>query len=284
MKENVKFIFKVTAAHFVSYLICGFLFSKLFHYEALFRLGNAQYFMRDAYGISSLIGPFVQVIRGIIIGCILLILKDNILKKKNGWLYLWIIFAGLGVVCTPGAAPASIEGIIYSQLPLEFHLKTAPELFAQTLLFSLWVTGDFKFIIPEKIKIPAVITAISCVGFSAGGIILALVLGVDVMAGASDPLAFAVMFIALAIVFFMTKLYMDHKKMYMSVIYYAVCYLSLAGLPTAYNYLVNSPLKSPLSLIFSGLPVIAIGVWLFFTAAHQKCGLLVKKLVKKPIL
>lgn len=83
------------------------------------------------------------------------------------------------------------------------------------------------------------------------------------MASASDPFAFIVMFIALVIVFFMTKLYMNNRKKYMSVIYYVICYLSLAGLPTAYNYLTNSLLKSPLSLIFSGLPVIGIGIYLF---------------------
>lgn len=50
----------------------------------------------------------------------------------------------------------------------------------------------------------------------------------------------------------------------MSVIYYIVCYVSLAGLPTAYNYLTDSLLKSPLSLIISGLPVIVVGIYLFF--------------------
>ena len=266
MNEKIKFIIKVTIAHFVSYLICGLIFSNIFNYEVLFKLDNVRYFMRDAYGTSSLIGPFVQILRGAIIGCILLILKDNVLKKKNSWLYLWIIFAGLGVICTPGAAPASIEGIVYSQLPLEFHLKTAPELIIQTLLFSLWVTGDFKFKISEAVKSPIIVTAISGVGFSIGGIILALVLGVDVIASASDPFAFIVMFIALVIVFCMTKLYMSNRKKWMSIIYYIICYLSLAGLPTVYNYLTNSLLKSPLSLIFSGLPVIVIYLFL-----HKKC-------------
>lgn len=268
--EKVKFVMKATVAHFVSYLICGLIFSKLFNYEVLFKLDNVQYFMRDAYGNSSLIGPFVQILRGAIIGCILLILKDNVLKKKNSWLYFWIIFAGLGIICTPGAAPASIEGIVYSQLPLEFHLKTAPELIVQTLLFSLWVTGDFKFKISEKFKIPVIVTAISGVGFSIGGIILALVLKVDVMASASDPFAFIVMFIALLIVFFMTKLYVNSRKRWLVFIYYAVCYISLAGLPTAYNYLTNSLLKSPLSLIFSGLPVIVIGIYLSFKKKYDK--------------
>lgn len=270
VNEKMKFVIKATVAHFVSYLICGLIFSKVFNYEVLFQLDNVKYFMRDAYGNSSLIGPFVQILRGAIIGCILLILKDNVLKKKNAWLYLWILFAGLGIICTPSASPASIEGIIYSQLPLEFHLKTAPEVFVQTLLFSLWVTGDFKFKIAEKYKIPAIVTAISAVGFSLGGIILALALKADVMASASDPFAFVIMFIALLIVFFMTKLYVGSKKRWMAFPYYAVCYVSLAGLPTGYNYLTKSLLKSPLSLIFSGLPVIAIGIYLFFVRQNDK--------------
>ena len=42
---------------------------------------------------------------------------------------------------------------------------------------------------------------ISGVGFFAGGIILPLVLGADVMASSGDPFAFIVMFVALTIVF-----------------------------------------------------------------------------------
>lgn len=161
MKENLKFIWKATAAHFATYLVCGLVFANLFDYQNLFELDNVKYFMKDAYGNSSLIGPFVQIIRGILIGAVLLILKDNVLQKKHSWLYLWILFAGLGIICTPAAAPASIEGLVYSQLPLEFHLKTAPELLVQTLLFSLWVTGGFRFRIPQKHKDALIVTVIS---------------------------------------------------------------------------------------------------------------------------
>ena len=86
MRTKMKFISKVTVAHFVTYFICGVLFSKLFNYETLFKLGNAKYFMRDFYGVSSLLGPFVQIIRGLLIGCILLILKDNLLKENRAGL------------------------------------------------------------------------------------------------------------------------------------------------------------------------------------------------------
>ncbi len=44
MRTKMKFISKVTVAHFVTYFICGVLFSKLFNYETLFKLGNAKYF------------------------------------------------------------------------------------------------------------------------------------------------------------------------------------------------------------------------------------------------
>ena len=123
MRTKMKFISKVTVAHFVTYFICGVLFSKLFNYETLFKLGNAKYFMRDFYGVSSLLGPFVQIIRGLLIGCILLILKDNLLKENRAGLKLWLVFAGLGIICAPSAAPVSIEGIVYegSTRPMTFH-------------------------------------------------------------------------------------------------------------------------------------------------------------------
>lgn len=263
MKKNMKFIMKVMVAHFVTYFICGMVFSTLFHYEVLFALGNTKYYMKDVHGTSSLIGPFVQIIRGMLLGAILLLLKDNVLCEKRAWLRLWIIFAGLGIICTPSAAPVSMEGIIYSQLPLEFHIKTAPEILVQTLLFSFWVTGDFKWKIPERIRSSMIVTGISCVGFSLGGVLLTLVLKTDIMEGASNPFAYLIMVIAMLIVFLSTAWYLQSKRsISLKVIYYLVCYFAVAVLPTIYNYLTDSILKSPLSLVFSGLPVIVIGLYI----------------------
>lgn len=256
--KNGRFIAKTAAAHIVTYFLCGLIFSALFDYEALFKLGTAQYFMRDAYGISSLIGPIAQIVRGILYGAILLLFRDSFLEKPHAWLRLWAVVAGLGIICPSSPAPASIEGVIYSQLPWEFHLKIAPEILTQTLLFSIWTTSRVKLKIPEKIKAPLLVTAISGVGFSISGILLALVLRVDFMQSASDIGAFAVMFAALAVVFFMTSWYFRQRSTARALLYYAVCYLSLAGLPTLYNYFSNSLLKSPLSLIISGLPLLAV--------------------------
>lgn len=267
MKNKMKFIGKATAAHVVTYFVCGILFSTLFHYETLFQLGNARYFMRDFYGISSLLGPFVQIIRGLLIGCILLVLRENLLKENRAGLKLWIVFAGLGILCAPSAAPVSIEGIVYTQLPLEFHLKGAPEILVQTLLFSLWVTHDMKWKVKwkvsERVKIAAIVTAVSGVGFSLGGVLLALVLKIDIAEGSSDPFAFLVMFIAMIIVFVATMWYLQRgKEKQFTAAYYFLCYCAIAILPMIYNYLSDSALKSPLSLVLSGWPVIVIGAYL----------------------
>ncbi|MDE7227510.1 MAG: hypothetical protein K2N31_04235 [Treponemataceae bacterium] len=47
-----------------------------------------------------------------------------------------------------------------------------------------------------------------------------------------------------------------------------MCYLALAAAPTVYNCLTGSPLRSPLSLVFSGLPVAVIGV--YFCAKNRR--------------
>ena len=42
----------------------------------------------------------------------------------------------LGIYNTPGPAPGSIEGIIYSQVPLKFIICGSPEIFAFALTLS----------------------------------------------------------------------------------------------------------------------------------------------------
>lgn len=236
---------KAALLHVITYLICGLVFSSLLS------MGNVKYFMRDTSSTSSLIGPLVQIFRGILTGGILYLIKDSIFEKKAAFLRLWTIVAGLGIICTYAPAPFSIEGFVYSQMPLEFQLKIAPELLVQTLLFSFLMTKNFQFKISEKYRQLIIILMIAGVGFSISGILLALTIGADFMESATDLGAYLVMLAALLIIFFITRLYLKKKSRTMDVLYYPFCYIVLAGLPTLYNYLSDSPLKSPLSLVFS---------------------------------
>jgi hypothetical protein len=47
---------------------------------------------------------------------------------------------GLAIFSTAGAAPGSVEGIIYTKIPLGLQLIGLPEVLLQTLAFSLLVT------------------------------------------------------------------------------------------------------------------------------------------------
>lgn len=117
MKEYIKFITRATAIHILTYLVCGVVFLTLFHYTELYQIGNVKYFMSPVGSFSSFLGSVFQIVRGLFFGFILLLLEENVIQKKHGWLRLWGIIVGIGIINTPGPAPCSIEGIIYTQLP-----------------------------------------------------------------------------------------------------------------------------------------------------------------------
>lgn len=268
MKENLKFIGRVTIVHITTYILCGIVFSAMFNYQELFLLENVKSFMRPFGGISNMIGPFVQVVRGALFGIVLLFIKDFFVEKY-GWLKLWALIVVIGIVNTPAPAPFSIEGFIYTQLPLEFQFKGAPEILVQTLLFSYFVIKpktekqQNKFI--EKNKIALIISIIAMIGISVSGIVLALLLNVDIMAGASDVGAFIVMFISMFIVFLITKWYCNKGTKIKAVILAIIYYIAIAIMPTTYNFIANSPFKSPLSLVINIVPTVIMMLFLYFS-------------------
>lgn len=260
MKEKVGFVLRVLAAHVVTYILCGVIFSALFHYDILYQQGNTKYFMRPLDGSSSLLGPAFQIVRGLLFGLILLLIKDSIIQKKYGWLKLWAIIAVIGIFNTPGPSPCSIEGMIYTQLPCELHLKGAPEILVQTLLFSCLVANPFKLKNPglEKYKLPVLSALLAGLMFSLSGIVLALILGLDAAAGTDDTGAFIVMAGAIAAVFIACKWY-SHTAFRLKNIALALsCYTVLAILPTIYNYLTGSVFASPLALVINAFPAAVI--------------------------
>ncbi|MFI5184497.1 MAG: hypothetical protein ACHQNV_08865 [Vicinamibacteria bacterium] len=59
------------------------------------------------------------------------------LGGAQGWLKLWGLLMGLAIFSTAGAAPGSVEGMIYTKIPVAHHLLGLPEVLLQTLAFSL---------------------------------------------------------------------------------------------------------------------------------------------------
>lgn len=143
------FYIKVALIHTLTYFIFGLLFSNIFDYSTIYSYNVVNNFMRNFDSPLILLGPFLQPIRAIFIAIALYPIRNTI-ATKFGFLKLWIILVFIGIIATPAASPSSLEGIIYTHLPLEYHLISLPELLLQTLTFSilLWALELF----PHKNK------------------------------------------------------------------------------------------------------------------------------------
>lgn len=272
MDSNFKFIGKVTFIHLATYILCGIAFSMLFDYENLYALEGINNFMRPVSGESAIVGPLVQVVRGLLFGVVILLGKE-IFTSKFGWFKLWLFILILGIINTPGPAPSSIEGMVYTQLPLEFHLKGSLELIVQTLLFSYLVAKpkkqSFSNSFVERNKTPLITSFLAGFGISLSGIVLTLILKLDPLAGTKDIGAFVVMFAAMLITYFATKWYCTWVTTAKTIIMAFVYYLAVAVMPTVYNFLVDSPFKSPLPLALNIVPVAIMLLYLVFSGGRD---------------
>lgn len=132
----VSFFVKVTASHVVTYLIVGAVAATVFDYERLFSEPLIRDYMRPFGSVAVYVGPLLQVARGLVIAAVLLPFR-TVLRGKRGWLWLWLLLVGAGIISTSAAAPGSVEGAVYTRLPLWYHLIGLPEMLVQTLVFSI---------------------------------------------------------------------------------------------------------------------------------------------------
>ena len=65
------------------------------------------------------------------------------MERNNGWLLLWWVLVALGIISTFGAAPGSLEGLVYARISVPHQLIGLPEVVLQAfaLAFGLvyWV-------------------------------------------------------------------------------------------------------------------------------------------------
>ncbi len=197
-KTFMTFALRVIVAHTATYFLFGLLMSNVFHYGTVFE----QAIIRDYYLPFSehpiIIGPFLQPLRGLIFAIGLWPIRGFLVEKKHGWLILWSLFFTIGILSTPSAAPSSLEGMVYTKIPMWFHLMGLPEITLQTLLFSIWlvwwerqaekshVTQAQKDnpLVAEGIK--AVMAAcFAYIGYAAGGLLIVTIMNAMTSAAGS---------------------------------------------------------------------------------------------------
>lgn len=136
------FFLGVIVSHVATYSIAGILAYLALDYRTFLQTGVLSHYMRPLDSPWVAAGPGLQVIRGAILALALYPFRRVFLLEPRGWLKLWGLFAGLGILSTCGPTPGSIEGLIYTRLAVLDHLHGLPEVLLQTLafawLFVLW--------------------------------------------------------------------------------------------------------------------------------------------------
>jgi hypothetical protein len=181
------FAFRVVVVHTLTYFVFGLIMSNLLDYGELFRREVIRDYMRPIDDHNLLAGPFLQPIRGLIFAIGLWPLRELLVARKRGWLVLWGLLVTIGILSTPAASPGSFEGMVYTRLPLWYHLIGYPEIVLQTLAFSIllvrWEQRHARRVeasVPRRTQLWTEIVravAAACfawIGYAIGGILLAL--------------------------------------------------------------------------------------------------------------
>jgi hypothetical protein len=144
----VETVVKTIVTHTVTYFIMGLLASAILNYARLFADTSLSLMMRPTNDPWVMAGPLFQPIRGALFGVVFYLLREPFFGKKRGWLVMWIVLVVVGIIGTFGPSPGSLEGMLYTVLPLWVHLRGLPEVLLQSLLLSLilfyWVNHPQK--------------------------------------------------------------------------------------------------------------------------------------------
>jgi hypothetical protein len=214
-KAFLRFTWKAAVTHTLTYFIFGLIMSNLFRYERLFKQDVIRDFMRPIDSPYVLVGPFLQPLRGLLFAIALWPIRNLILEKRRGWLILWNILVMVGILSTPAAAPCSVEGALYSRLPLWYHLIGLPEIMLQTLTFSLvlvwWDKRQYQRTEgrEERPTTPSLLSEImkavmtgcfAYVGYAIGALSFVAIAGVEVDMDAAADLRTQMMFVVAFVV------------------------------------------------------------------------------------
>jgi hypothetical protein len=128
---------KSLVLHTVTYFLAGLLASNVFNYAGLFAMPAMSGFMRPYNSVWVILGPLFQPLRGILFALAFYPLRENLFNRKYGWLTMWGLLVIIGIFSTYGPTPGSIEGVLYTQVPLWAHLRGLPEVVLQSFAYSL---------------------------------------------------------------------------------------------------------------------------------------------------
>ena len=292
-RNFISFYIKVAIIHTSTYIFFGMLFSNMFDYSTVYSMENVSNFMRDFDSKWILAGPFLQPIRAFFIALALYPLINTFKASKLGWLMIWSIFACIGILASPGASPGSIEGIIYTKLPLKFQMIGLPEVLLQTFLFSflLWVVIALPFQSKEissrsfliKFIKSLIVSICGVILFSMAGVINFMILGIDTSNAKSVDKSVVAMLSFLALFNVISSYILAPKvakKTMFNFILIPIYFIIYVGIPFAYNKITDSIYNTVASIVLTSLVAVAVSILSFFIFKNFKKEKVIEELTK----
>jgi hypothetical protein len=139
---------RTIVVHTITYFLLGLLASTLLGYAQAFAAPWMACWMRQLDDPLVTAGPLFAPLRGLIFALAFYPLRGVLFGRKNGWLVMWWLLVALGILSTFGPAPGSVEGMVYTVIPISQQLTGWLEVVPQALLLSAilfyWVNHPQK--------------------------------------------------------------------------------------------------------------------------------------------
>lgn len=128
---------KTIVVHTITYFLMGMLASTLLGYAETFARPWMACWMRQTDDPLVMAGPLFAPVRGLLFALAFYPLRGTLFGRKKGWLIMWWLLVALGILSTFGPAPGSVEGMVYTVIPLSQQLTGWLEVVPQALLLSI---------------------------------------------------------------------------------------------------------------------------------------------------
>jgi hypothetical protein len=150
INENIGFFLKVVITHVVTYILCGTVFYRLNNYGEWIKK-DKPFVWRSMDSLIFKLAPVFQILRGILFGIVLLLIKDSIIDTNFGFLKLFSILTIVGLFNTYQPSHGSIEGFIYikpdEDISIRQDIGGFLEVLTQIFIFSVIVTTNWRELI-----------------------------------------------------------------------------------------------------------------------------------------
>jgi hypothetical protein len=127
---------KTIAVHTVSYTLMGIIASTYLNYREAYSLPYMECWMRQFGDPMLTAGPLFQPLRGIVFALVFYPLREILFGRNYGWAVTWWLLVGIGILSPFGPPPGSIEGMIYTFIPIAEQLRGYLEIIPQAFLLA----------------------------------------------------------------------------------------------------------------------------------------------------